>query len=75
MKVQDYRDPSAERFLRVEAVCDRVGSSRATLYREISLGRFPPPVKIFGKRASAWLESEVNAFVASRIAARDKANG
>jgi len=44
--------------------------SRAWIYDEIKAGRFPRPVKI-GTRASAWLASEIDAFLASRVLARD----
>jgi prophage regulatory protein len=43
--------------------------SRAWIYDEIKAGRFPRPVKI-GVRASAWLESEVTAFLEARTEER-----
>lgn len=47
----------------------RVGISRTTAYELISAGAFPAPVKI--GRASRWVVAEVNAWIASRIAARN----
>jgi predicted DNA-binding transcriptional regulator AlpA len=29
---------------------------------------FPAPIKICGSRSSGWLESEIDAFIADRIA-------
>lgn len=39
--------------------------SRSTIYRMVQAGTFPKPVKI-GKRASAWRESDVLAWIESR---------
>ena len=47
--------------------------SRATIYRLINAGEFPPPVKL-GKNTSAWLFSEIDAWLKTRIAARDSAS-
>lgn len=62
---------STERMLRIDAVCERVGGRRAAIYKEIQAGRFPRPVKIFGRRASAWPASEIDAWLKARIAERD----
>ena len=61
--------PHPERALRLPEVVRRVGMSRAWIYDEIKAGRFPRPVKI-GVRASAWLESEVTAFLEARTEER-----
>ncbi len=58
------------RLLRLPAVLSRVGVKRSTLYRWISDRRFPPPLRI-GENTSAWVESEVDQWIALRIAARD----
>ena len=42
---------------------------KTTLYDEIAKGRFPRPIKI-GRRASAWLKSEVETWLAEREADR-----
>jgi len=52
------------------AVAKQTGLSRASIYRLAKMGRFPLPVKV-GTRASAWLGQEVDAFITSRIAARE----
>ena len=55
-----------EAFLRLPAVMQRVGYSKSRLYALISRGEFPQPIRI-GQRASAWLESEVDAWIAARV--------
>ncbi|MBL9066389.1 MAG: AlpA family phage regulatory protein [Sphingopyxis sp.] len=50
--------PSPDRFLRLNTVLDRTGLSRATLYRKIAAGTFPPQHKL-AERCCGWRESEV----------------
>ena len=59
-------------LLRLPHVKARTGLSRSEIYRRITMGEFPAPVKL-GERASAWPESEVTAWIHDRIAARDGA--
>lgn len=59
-------------LLRLHEVCRRTGKKRSSIYRDIAAGIFPAPVKL-GERASAWPEHEVNAWIAERIAARERA--
>ena len=56
---------------RLPAVKARTSMSRSEIYRRIALGDFPRPIKI-GERASAWNSAEVDEWIASRIAARDR---
>ena len=56
-----------ERLPQVKA---RTGLSRSEIYRRISIGDFPAPVKL-GQRASAWSKHEVDAWISQRIAERD----
>lgn len=58
------------RFLRLREVCAVVGLSRSGIYRHIQSREFPLPVKL-GAAASGWIESEVLAWCAARIAARN----
>ncbi len=53
-----------EKLVKSSAVCDALSISRATLYKAISSGQFPPPVKIGS--ASRWPLSAINAFIAAR---------
>jgi prophage regulatory protein len=52
--------------LRFPAVKDRVSLSRSAIYAAIKRNAFPPPIKL-GERASGWLESEIDAWLAARI--------
>lgn len=45
--------------------------SRATLWRLIKKGEFPKPIKT-SKSRNAWVESEIDAWMRSRIEARDR---
>lgn len=53
-------------------VLARVGFSKATLYRRISAGTFPRPIRL-GERSVAFLVTEVDAWIADRAQAREGA--
>ncbi|EGJ9167764.1 AlpA family transcriptional regulator [Escherichia coli] len=53
-------------LIRLPEVQRRTGYSKAWLYRLISQGRFPKPVKI-GPRSVAFIESEVDEWINQRI--------
>lgn len=53
-----------DKFIRCNQVEDLTGLSRSTLYRKITTGEFPKPVKI-SPRASRWRLSEVAAWMES----------
>ncbi|EAV1201080.1 AlpA family transcriptional regulator [Salmonella enterica subsp. enterica serovar Denver] len=53
-------------LIRLPEVLKRTGFGRAWIYRLISEGRFPAPVKI-GVRAVAFVESEVDEWIQSVI--------
>jgi len=61
-----------ESLLRLRAVMERTGYSRSTLYKLIASGEMAPPIPLFG-RSVAWLQSEVDAHIAAKIAAARKA--
>ncbi|CAB3786499.1 helix-turn-helix transcriptional regulator [Paraburkholderia fynbosensis] len=56
------------RLIRLREVRMRVGLGASTVYRYLAAGKFPRPVKIGGGRV-AWLESEIDAWIASRAEA------
>ncbi len=58
--------PQKERFLRLSDVKERTGLSRSTIYLNISKGTFPRHISL-GARCVGWLESEIDAWVQSRI--------
>lgn len=53
-------------LIRLPEVLKRTGFGKAWIYRLISEGRFPAPVKI-GIRAVAFVESEVDEWIQSVI--------
>jgi len=55
-------------MLRLPLVRDRVSLGRSSIYAAIKKGTFPPPVRL-SERAVAWVESEIEAWLASRIEA------
>jgi prophage regulatory protein len=59
---------------RLPQVRARTGLSRSEIYRRISGGDFPAPVKL-SERASAWNAAEVDRWISDRIAARDAGTG
>ena len=59
-----------KQLIRLPQVRQTVGLSRSEIYRLISLNRFPQSIPL-GERARAWDADEVQAWVKTRIAARD----
>ena len=62
------------RILRLPQVQKATGESRSTIYKRISEGEFPKPVKL-GAKSVGWVEDEIAAYNQARIAARDASNG
>ena len=60
----------AGRMLRLKEVCPDVGLSRSTIRLKIQQGTFPRPVRL-GAHNVRWVESEIEAWKAARIADRD----
>lgn len=58
-----------EKILRLRAVLARTGLTRSMAYALIKAGSFPIPINL-GARAVGWLESEIDAWLAERVAAR-----
>ena len=67
MHLEDNRPPQSERLLRWKDVQDRVGICRSHAHNLIRDKKFPAPIKLTGGRASAWLESEITAWIEERI--------
>lgn len=61
--------PTPYRLLKLPEVESITGKSRSSIYGDPT---FPRPIKI-GPRASAWIESEVTAWIEARIAERQSA--
>jgi len=61
-----------DKLMRLPDVCAAVAMRKGGIYKAIRESRFPAPVKL-GKRAVAWSESAVQAWIADRIADARKA--
>jgi prophage regulatory protein len=61
----------ATTVLRLPAVKARTGLSRSTIYAYMRAGLFPQPISI-SARCVAWIEFEIDAWIADRIAATRK---
>lgn len=57
----------ASSFLRLPDVRKATGLSRTTIYRLITEGQFPKPIKL-AARSVAWCAAEVETWMAGRIA-------
>ena len=55
-------------LLRLPMVMRITGPARSTIYKLISQNQFPVPIKL-SKRAVAWLLSEIDSWVSSRVRA------
>jgi prophage regulatory protein len=65
--------PKFPRLLRLRDVEEFAGLKKTQIFEHVHDGSFPPPVKITqGGRAIAWDESELVAWRAARLAARNK---
>ena len=60
------------RFIKMKEVMAKTGLAKSTVYKHIADNQFPNSVSL-GKRAVAWLESEVEEWMLERIAERDEA--
>jgi len=59
------------KLLKLPQVGEITQPSTATIYRLISVGKFPKQIKL-SERTSRWLESEVMDYINKKIEARDK---
>ena len=57
------------KVIRIPAVIDMVGLCKASIYNMIKRGDFPAPIKL-GPKASGWMVSEVQGWIADRASAR-----
>ena len=61
-------------ILRRRQVEARTGLSRSSIYDFIKAGNFPSPVAL-GARAVGWVESDIDAWLQSRIQKTRRAEG
>lgn len=60
----------ASTFLRLPEVKTATGLARTTIYRLMDEGKFPKAIKL-AARSVAWCSSEIEAWMAGRIALRE----
>ncbi|HEJ2969381.1 AlpA family transcriptional regulator [Pseudomonas aeruginosa] len=60
------------KVLRLRAVVTATGLARSTIYKLIGSGEFPRPVPLT-VRCVGWIESEVAAWIQSRVEERGRA--
>ena len=65
------KESHTSRLLRLKHVMELVGLSKTTIYSMQSAGTFPRAVQLTEKSV-AWKESEVSAWMASRVCRRKK---
>ena len=58
------------KILRMAAVKDKTGLSRASIYVRMSNGTFPKSISL-GANSVGWLEAEINDWIEAKISARD----
>lgn len=61
--------PKPSRLLRLAEVIERVGLGKSAIYTRIRAKAFPRQVDLGG--VSVWVESEIDAWIAARIAERN----
>jgi prophage regulatory protein len=59
------------KILKVKEVAEELNVSVQQIYKLVSKGRFPKPIKL-GERGSGWLTSEIDDWLQSRVDARDE---
>ncbi|ESZ05285.1 MULTISPECIES: helix-turn-helix transcriptional regulator [unclassified Mesorhizobium] len=64
----------ADRFISMDEVIDRISFSKTHIYRKIAAGSFPRPVPL-GPHKIAFLEREIEQWMALRLDARDAFEG
>ena len=64
----------ADRLLPLKSVTDRTSLSKVQIYRMMAWGKFPRPVPV-GPHRVAWVEREVDAWIAERVALPRRGSG
>lgn len=59
------------RAITLKEVIIRTSLRKSAIYAKIAAGTFPQPAKLGGGTRSAWLENEIDEWVAGQFAERD----
>jgi prophage regulatory protein len=60
----DHGTAKPQRLIRLNEVKQRVGLSRASIYKRMSEGRFPKS-RSLGSRCAVWVEAEIDEWIAT----------
>ena len=55
------------KFINQSEVCSKCGLGKSTMYKLISEGKFPPPIKVTGT-ASRWPQAAITQWTTERMA-------
>jgi prophage regulatory protein len=62
-----------QKLIRIKSVVNLTGLSKSYIYQLVSSGHFPLSVKLVpGGTSVAWIESEIEEWIQSRIQERDE---
>lgn len=59
------------KLIRLKQVTERTGLGRSSIYNYMAAGYFPRSVKL-GPRLVAWVENEIDEWIADKISNRDR---
>ena len=59
-----------ERFIRLDELISKTGLGRSTIYRMMDNGEFPKPINLTSNKV-AWLQSEINNWMQSKVEQRN----
>lgn len=62
----EYQPSQKATIIRRDQVAARTGLSFSSIYRRVSAGTFPAPIRLGGDSVG-WIESEVDAWIEERI--------
>jgi prophage regulatory protein len=65
-------NPTPNQMLRLPTVMQLTGLARSTIYALMADNKFPRQIKV-SENTAAWLASEIDHYLAERIALRDAA--
>jgi prophage regulatory protein len=68
INTQQINQNAQARILRRKAVEERTGLPRSSIYAGMANGTFPPSISLSAKSVG-WLEPEIDAWIAARVAA------
>ncbi|MNE00877.1 Prophage CP4-57 regulatory protein (AlpA) [compost metagenome] len=67
----ERRFDSELRFIRMREATKKTGLSKSSIYDLMAKGLFPKTVNLCSGRSVAFVEAEIDAWMAARIAARN----